>query len=529
MNRMISVFCACLLILNLFAVLAVPVSASDDIQALEELVNPDAPRSYCEIPLYLQTDYPDIRYGTGTIATSGCSVTCLAMVSSYLTGIEYTPDELANHFMSFDESNHIKKLEYMSTEMNLPWQKAENFHVALNALKEGKIVIALMGSKSLFTNGQHFILLGGYNDEGKIWVNDPNAANYGLWNLKNAFQEGFEENDILLGYTGGWIYDPAGVAEAPVEELKARSKESYSYQNVPLYFQTDYSGIRYGAGTIATSGCSVTSLAMVATYLTGHNYMPDELADYFSDYNSENHVEKLEYMSDQLQLPWEKAENFHVALDALRKGKVVIALMEETSAFTDGQHFIVLTGLNENGRIMVNDPNAVNYTLWNLKPGFSDGFQDHEIWTGYGGAWVYDPEAMPEEPFIYVDEKEIVECRYPGISLTMEEEDILAQMVWVEARGESFEGQQAIAEIVLNRLVSEKFQDSVKGVIYAENQFRSTEFLEDAEPSSIQYEAVERALEGPYVLPMDVVHFATYPVNKNVWGQIGGHIFCYES
>ena len=26
---------------------------------------------------------------------------------------------------------------------------------------------------------------------------------------------------------------------------------------------------------------------------------------------------------------------------------------------------------------------------------------------------------------------------------------------------------------------------------------------------------------------MDVVHFATYAVNGNVWGKIGGHIFCY--
>ena len=43
-----------------------------------------------------------------------------------------------------------------------------------------------------------------------------------------------------------------------------------------------------------------------------------------------------------------------------------------------------------------------------------------------------------------------------------------------------------------------------------------------------QYEAIERALYGPYVLPTDVVFFATYRTNENVWGQIGGHIFCYQ-
>ena len=135
---------------------------------------------------------------------------------------------------------------------------------------------------------------------------------------------------------------------------------------------------------------------------------------------------------------------------------------------------------------------------------------------------------MPEEPFLYSEpEPERGETRYSDIQLTLEEKQLLARVVWVEARGESFEGQQAVAEVVLNRLVSGDFQSSIANVIYAENQFRSAAFLQDAEPASIQYEAIERALEGPYVLPGDVMYFATYPVNNNVWGQIGGHVFCY--
>ena len=315
----------------------------------------------------------------------------------------------------------------------------------------------------------------------------------------------------------------------PANAREVETNPQNVLHEIPLYYQTDYPDMRYGAGSIATSGCSVTSLAMVATYLTGHTYMPDELADYFSNYNSINHIDKLEYMSDMLQLPWERAKNFHVALDALKEGKIVIALMEGTSLFTTGQHFIVWTGINENGKIMVNDPNEANYSLWNLKNAFINGFDEGDICYGYSGAWIYDPEAMPEEPFVYIDEKEKVACRYPEVELTLEEEKLLARVVWVEAQGECFEGQQAVAEVVLNRLVADGFQNTVNGVIYAENQFRSVPFLEDAEPTSIQYEAIERALEGPYVLPIDVCHFATYQVNGNVWGRIGGHIFCYES
>ena len=146
---------------------------------------------------------------------------------------------------------------------------------------------------------------------------------------------------------------------------------------------------------------------------------------------------------------------------------------------------------------------------------------------GYSGGWIYDVNAMPEEPFIYMEEKSVAESRYPGFDLTWEEQQLLAKIIWVEARGEPAEGQQAVAEVVFNRLASGEFGDTLHQVIFAEGQFRSIDFLEDAEAWQAQYDAIENALEGPNVLPMDVVHFATYPVNNSIWGRIGGHVFCY--
>lgn len=298
--------------------------------------------------------------------------------------------------------------------------------------------------------------------------------------------------------------------------------------DVPLYFQTDYPETRYANGTIASNGCSITSVAMVATYLTGHEYLPDELARYFGGQGL-NNVERLEIASTALQLPYHKAENWHEALKALKEGKIIIVLVNSNSSFTEGQHFLVLTGMTKDGKIFVNDSFEPNYDYWKLKDGFENGFIQDFIVAGYSGAWIYDPEAMPEEPFIYTPpEREQVECRYPQIQLTYEQLNLLASMVWVEARGESMEGQRAVAEVVFNRMVSEGFPDSIEGVIYADNQFRSTKFLEDAEPTQAQYDAIDWALYGPYVLPEDVVYFAQYPVNDNVWGEIGGHVFCYD-
>ena len=301
------------------------------------------------------------------------------------------------------------------------------------------------------------------------------------------------------------------------------------FEEVPLYFQTDYPDVRYGSGSIKSSGCSVTCLAMVASYLTDHEYLPDELARYFGG-RAENNMARMEYGAEAMQLPYEKNCNFHKSLEALQEGKIVIALMNGNSIFTESQHFIVLRGMNEDGTIMVNDPYAPNYDRWDLKRAFAEGFDEGDISCGYEGGWVFDPATMPEEPFLYQEDlRDYTDSRYPGLRLTYEEQNLIARVVWAEARGESFEGQQAVAEVVLNRLVSGDFSDSLMGVIYGENQFRSVPYLEDAEPSQAQYEAVEAALYGPNILPMEVVHFATYKVTENVWGKIDHHYFCYPA
>lgn len=298
------------------------------------------------------------------------------------------------------------------------------------------------------------------------------------------------------------------------------------HNGVPLYFQNDYPDEVYGEGTVASNGCSAASLAMVATYLTGREYLPDEIARYFGD-SAENNIARLEKGSEAMKLPFRKAANWHETEAALEAGKVVIALMDNRSLFTTSQHFIILTGLNDKGRIMVNDSQKTNYDKWDIKKGLREGFTKNDILLGYEGAWIYDKAAMPKEPFLYYEPEPVRgECRY-DFTLTEDEKWFIAKVVWVEARGESREGQQAVAEVILNRMASSKFPDTPSTVVYAANQFNSAKFLDTAKPYQMQYEAVENALLGPYVLPEDVFYFATTPKTSKVWGKIGGHIFCY--
>ena len=70
------------------------------------------------------------------------------------------------------------------------------------------------------------------------------------------------------------------------------------------------------------------------------------------------------------------------AYEALKNGQVVIANVNENSVFTSGGHYIVLTGLTEDGRIIVNDPYKGNYERTDhaiFQDGFKNGFDPNEL------------------------------------------------------------------------------------------------------------------------------------------------------
>ena len=74
------------------------------------------------------------------------------------------------------------------------------------------------------------------------------------------------------------------------------------------------------------------------------------------------------------------------------------------------------------------------------------------------------------EPTIQVPiEEEVIEPESPGLS--HEEIDLIALTTMGEAEAESEEGKRMVIDVILNRLDSSRFPDTVRGVIYARNAF----------------------------------------------------------
>ena len=315
-------------------------------------------------------------------------------------------------------------------------------------------------------------------------------------------------------------------ATEPIAETEPEIAEALDhYDSVPLYYQTDYPFIKFGNGTIGTSGCSLTCLAMVATYMTDHPYMPDELVYHFGSYGK-NHVERLEYAAEQLGLPFEKNFNWRVTQQALSDGKIAIIMVNAQSDFTTEQHFIVLAGLTDDGKYLVKDPYEPNYSNEWLEDGFLNGFEEYAIIKGYCGGWVFDKSALPQDHVLFDASKpEMPETRYKGYELPEEDIYELACFAWTHARNEPEEVQQAVLEVLLNRLVSEDYPNMVHSVIFSSEMYQN---MAHADPGTPQYRAVTAAMYGPYQLPMDVYSYSPWPTNGNIWGTIGSFTFLYS-
>lgn len=304
--------------------------------------------------------------------------------------------------------------------------------------------------------------------------------------------------------------------------------EPAGYDTVPAYYQTDYPYIRYGDGTIGSSGCGITCLAMAATYLTDREYLPDDLAWHFGGYG-ENNIQRLDYGIAQMRLPCEKNHDWRQTQQALQEGKIAIILVDGRSLFTKTEHFLLLTGINEEGRYLVIDPFRPNYSEDSLREGFENGFTEGQIVAGLEGSWVFDKAALPEEPFLFETQKpEFPETRYEGFEAGDKDVYLLACFLWAAAREEPQEAQQAVAELVLNRLVSPGYPDTVEAVMRQEDFYLWYRQMGQAQPDMTQYMAVTAALYGPHVLPMDVLHGAPRLSGAKEWGTLGSFTFLYE-
>ena len=111
--------------------------------------------------------------------------------------------------------------------------------------------------------------------------------------------------------------------------------------------------------------------------------------------------------------------------------------------------------------------------------------------------------------------------------------NLLARLIYGEARGESYTGQVAVGAVVLNRVKSSSFPNTISGVIYQKGAFDAVADGQiNLTPNSTAIKAAQDALNG-----WDPSYGAIYyfnpstATNKWIWSRpmtvtIGKHRFC---
>lgn len=126
-------------------------------------------------------------------------------------------------------------------------------------------------------------------------------------------------------------------------------------------------------------------------------------------------------------------------------------------------------------------------------------------------------------------ENQIYQNRW-NITLTEEEIELLARIVWLEANGEPVEGQEAVVEVILNRMASDLYPDTLYDVLSQKHpvQFCSFKNRERATPTEKEYQSIYEVLNGnTNILRNDTLYFSTVALTSNLDVRIGGHSFCY--
>lgn len=171
----------------------------------------------------------------------------------------------------------------------------------------------------------------------------------------------------------------------------ARAKPSPTPLSVPLYSQHDprWADAAYGKKTISCAGCGPTAVAMVLRAY-GYPVTPSEMGTvavqngFYEGKGTEWNF--FPYIAKQYNLkfdtyfkydpitadPLDREAYWNRITQHLRLGRPVIVSGKGPAPFTHGGHFIVISRLNSNGTVMVNDPNDNNgnYPIASIKPYF---------------------------------------------------------------------------------------------------------------------------------------------------------------
>ena len=154
-----------------------------------------------------------------------------------------------------------------------------------------------------------------------------------------------------------------------------------------------------------------------------------------------------------------------------------------------------------------------------------------------------ETQAM-QQPEHYIPDDKYSEGMWDN-TYTLYEVQLLAATVYAEAGSESDEMQQGVVSVILNRVASPDYPNTIEGVIYekepiqyectingALNRYKGI-YVDNGDYKDSDWDSLERCLENTEkvlangtTLPPDVVYQAEFKQGSYIYSKVGSTYFC---
>lgn len=178
--------------------------------------------------------------------------------------------------------------------------------------------------------------------------------------------------------------------------------------------------------------------------------------------------------------------------------------------------------------------NFIFLPAFSLKARAEDSINKEDIYTGIGVAVLLVIISKIAENNNKVSEttnNSRVNIDYEN--LDNKDVEILARAIYAESRGEPYKGQVAVGAVILNRVKSANFPNSIEKVVYQDGQFSS---VQDGQinllPNKTAFNAAKEAINGKDP-SKGALYFYNPKTAKTLWWlntrdkltEIGNHVF----
>lgn len=166
------------------------------------------------------------------------------------------------------------------------------------------------------------------------------------------------------------------------------------FPEIPLYLQQDYPKTMFNGNPIRTTGCGITTMAMISSYFADEELTPPEMCARYGKYGSVHGTDGTMFNKEPPVLGFylrEKTYEPTIAKAALEGGQIVVCLQQK-GYWTRGGHYIAIEKIFDDDTVQVRDSNIYNYGK--LPAHKEDRHTWRSILGAVSGFWIFEDKVV---------------------------------------------------------------------------------------------------------------------------------------